>query len=164
MTPDALDYRILATLMASGRTSWAKIASDSGLSGPSISDRVRKLENLGIIEGYSARVNPKALDCGLLVFVSVRLSDLTRIEDFHRWAESAPEVQECHIMAGPYDYLLKVRCRDTERLERLLREEVRTIPGVARTDSSIVMVSLKETSAVPLPDSSPSQNSAQRDT
>jgi Lrp/AsnC family leucine-responsive transcriptional regulator len=164
MTQDALDYKILATLMASGRTSWSKIAKDTGLSGPSIADRVRKLENSGVIAGYSARVNPKAVECGLLVFVSVRLSDLTRIEDFHRWAHSAPEVQECHIMAGPYDYLLKVRCRDTERLERLLREEVRTIPGVGRTDSSIVMVSLKETSAVPLPDDSPSRESARRDT
>lgn len=151
MTPDAIDYKILATLMTSGRTTWRKLADSVGLSGPSVTDRVRKLESQGIIEGYGARVNPAALGCGLLVFVQVRLSELGNIDDLHRWAESAPEVQECHIVAGPGDYILKIRCRDTERLEQLLREEIRTIPGVARTDSTIVMISVKETSAVPLP-------------
>jgi Lrp/AsnC family leucine-responsive transcriptional regulator len=72
-----------------------------------------------------------------------------------KWARSTPEVQEFHIIAGEYDYLLKIRCRDSGHLERLLRKDVRAVAGVLRTNSTIVMATKKETSAVPLKDAEP---------
>jgi Lrp/AsnC family leucine-responsive transcriptional regulator len=150
---DDLDRKILGRLMQDGRITWAQLASEVGLSAPSVTERVRKLERLGVIEGYGARVNAEAVGCSLLAFVAVGLTDPNHHGDMLRQAEATPEIQEYHIVAGDYDYLLKVRCTDSKHLERLLREKVRSVPGVARTQSTIVMLTSKETSALPLPDS-----------
>jgi Lrp/AsnC family leucine-responsive transcriptional regulator len=149
---DDLDRKILGRLMQDGRITWAQLASEVGLSAPSITERVRRLERLGVIEGYTARVSPEAVGSGLLAFVAVGLSDPKQHEELLRRAEATPEIQEFHIVAGDYDYLLKVRCTDAKHLERLLREKVRSVAGVARTQSTIVMLTSKETSAVPLPE------------
>jgi Lrp/AsnC family leucine-responsive transcriptional regulator len=149
---DNLDRKILTHLMEDGRITWAQLASEGGLSAPSITERVRKLERQGVIEGYGARVNAETVGYGLLAFVAVGLTDPNHYAEMLRRAEVTPEIQEYHIVAGDYDYLLKIRCRDSKHLERLLREEVRSIAGVARTKSTIVMLTMKETCAVPLPD------------
>ncbi len=139
--------------MVNGRVTWAQLASEVGLSGPSVTERVRKLERLGVLEGFTARVSPESVGYGLLAFVSVSISGPTHQEDLLGWAGSTVEVQECHIVAGAYDYLLKVRCQDSKDLERLLNEGLRLVPGVVRTLSTIVLTTAKETSAVPLPSS-----------
>jgi Lrp/AsnC family leucine-responsive transcriptional regulator len=97
-------------------------------------------------------VDPEVVGYGLLAFVSVGLTDPNHHAEMLRQAEATPEIQEYHIVAGDYDYLLKVRCRNSKDLERLLREKVRSIAGVARTKSTIVMLTSKETCAVPLPE------------
>ena len=148
---DVLDRKILSRLMEDGRVTWAQLASEVGLSAPAVTERVRKLERLGVIDGYSARVNPEAVGYGLLAFVAVGLSDPDHHAEMLRQAEATPEIQEYHIVAGDYDYLLKIRCTDSKHLERLLREKVRSVAGVARTQSTIVMLTSKETCAVPLP-------------
>jgi Lrp/AsnC family leucine-responsive transcriptional regulator len=117
-----------------------------------VTERVRKLERLGVLEGFTAKVNPESVGYGLLAFVSVSIAGPTHQQDLLRWAESAPEVQECHVIAGAYDYLLKVRCVDSKDLERVLNGGLRLVSGVVRTNSSIVLTTAKETSAVPLPD------------
>ncbi|MHC4236334.1 MAG: Lrp/AsnC family transcriptional regulator, partial [Planctomycetota bacterium] len=109
---DDLDRKILLRLMEDGRITWAQLAADVGLSAPSITERVRKLERLGVIEGYGARVNPEVVGYGLLAFVSVGLTDPNHHAEMLRRAETSPEIQEYHIVAGDYDYLLKLRCRD----------------------------------------------------
>jgi Lrp/AsnC family leucine-responsive transcriptional regulator len=149
---DDLDRKIITRLMADGRITWAQLAAEVGLSAPSVTERVRKLERLGVIEGYSARVNAEAVGYGMLAFVSVGLTDPNHHAEMLRQAESTPEIQEYHIVAGDYDYLLKLRCKDSKDLERLLREKVRSIAGVGRTKSTIVMLTSKETCAVPLPE------------
>ncbi len=149
---DDLDRKIVSRLMEDGRITWAQLASDVGLSAPSVTERVRKLERLGVIEGYGAHVDPEVVGYGLLAFVSVGLTDPNHHAEMLRQAEATPEIQEYHIVAGDYDYLLKVRCRNSKDLERLLREKVRSIAGVARTKSTIVMLTSKETCAVPLPE------------
>lgn len=148
---DSLDLKLLERLMADGRVTWAQLAAEVGLSGPSVTERVRKLERLGALEGFTAKVNPESVGYGLLAFVSVSISGPTHQQDLLRWAESAVEVQECHVIAGAYDYLLKVRCHDSKDLERVLNGGLRLVPGVVRTNSSIVLTTVKETSAVPLP-------------
>jgi Lrp/AsnC family leucine-responsive transcriptional regulator len=148
---DDLDRKILTRLMEDGRITWAQLAAEVGLSAPSVTERVRKLEKLGVIEGYAALVNPEVIGCGMLAFVAVELTDPNHHAEMLREAQATPEIQEYHIVAGDYDYLLKLRCRDSRELERLLRETVRSIAGVARTNSTIVMLTPKETCAVPLP-------------
>jgi Lrp/AsnC family leucine-responsive transcriptional regulator len=150
---DDLDLKLLARLMADGRVTWAQLASEVGLSGPSVTERVRKLERLGVLEGFTAKVSPESVGYGLLAFVAVSISGPTHQEDLLGWAESAVEVQECHVVAGAHDYLLKVRCQDSKDLERVLNRGLRLVPGVVRTNSSIVLTTAKETSAVPLPNS-----------
>ena len=149
---DALDRKILSALVADGRIPWSRLASEVGLSGPSVTERVKKLEKAGVLEGYTARIEPEAVGYGLLAFVSVGVWDPSQHERLMEWARATPEVQEFHIIAGEYDYLLKIRCRDSAHLERLLREDVRAVAGVVRTNSTIVMATKKETSAVPLTD------------
>ena len=148
---DAIDRRILTILYGDARTTWTKVAEEVGLSGPSTVDRVRKLERLGVIRGYEVRADPLTLGCSLLAFVSVAISDPACHDDVLRWAADTTEVQECHVVAGGFDYLLKVRCRDTTHLENLILHGLRATPGVVRTHSTIVMATKKETSALPLP-------------
>jgi Lrp/AsnC family leucine-responsive transcriptional regulator len=147
---DPLDLKILLALLTDGRITWAKLGSDIGLSGPSTVERVRKLERRGIIDGYTVQVDPEALGYGLLAFISVSMSDASHHHELLGWVAATPEVQECHVVAGAHDYLLKVRCRNSAHLEELLREHVRAIPGVAHTESTIAMVTAKETNAVPV--------------
>lgn len=147
---DALDKKIIAALMSDGRVTWAQLATQVGLSGPSVTDRVRKLEQAGVLTGYTAKVDPESLGYGLLAFVSVAVGDPDQHERLLAWAQSTPEVQEFHIVAGEYDYLVKIRCRDAGHLERLLRQDVRSNAAMMRTNSTIVLATKKETSAVPL--------------
>ena len=145
---DALDRKILETLMSAGRTTWAELASTIGRSPPSTAERVRKLEDCGIIQGYRAVVDPEAVGYGLLAFVAVSGTSVDGHAELVEWAKTTAEVQECHSVAGEFDYLFKLRCRDAEHLEELLHEGVRSPAGMTR--SVIVLSTRKETSAVPL--------------
>lgn len=150
MQLDALDRKIIAALMTDGRVTWAQLATEVGLSGPSVTDRVRKLEKDGVVEGYSARISAESVGYGLLAFVSVAVGDPRQHERLLAWAQATPEVQEFHVVAGDFDYLVKIRCRDARHLERLLRQDVRSAAGMMRTNSTIVLATKKETSAIPL--------------
>lgn len=150
--PDSLDRTILRTLMAEGRITWTELAARVGLSAPSAAERVRKLEEAGFIEGYAALVNPVALGNTTLAFVALSVTDPAYHESVLRWVRNTDEVQECHIIAGEHDYLLKVRCRDPEQLERFLREDVRSLPGVSGTRTTVTLSTPKETTRIPLPE------------
>lgn len=147
---DERDRAILGRLASDGRVTWADLAGEVGLSPPSVAERVRKLEESGVIRGYAARVDPAAVGAGTLAFVAVTASGPEPYRRIGEWAERSPEIQECHAITGENDYLLKVRCRDTADLGRFLREELRAIDGVARTVSTVVLETLKETPTVPL--------------
>lgn len=147
---DALDRRILDLLLNDGRMTWAQLAAEIGLSAPSAAERVRKLEDAGYIDGYSARISAPLVGYPLLALVSLSVDAPGRHDTLVRWARESPEVQECHIVAGEHDYLLKVRARDPQQLESFLREKLRSVPGVVTTTTTIVLRSLKETGSVPL--------------
>lgn len=150
MNLDALDVKALSLLMRQGRATWADLAQHLGLSAPSAADRVRRLEERGVIRGYAALVEPEAAGYGLAAFVAVTLERPQHRAAFLERVQSTAEIVECHHIAGEDDYLLKVRCRGTRDLERLLSDHLKDLPGIARTRTTIVLASPKETVVVPL--------------
>jgi Lrp/AsnC family leucine-responsive transcriptional regulator len=149
MVMDATDRKILDLLQADSRATQQEIAKKVGLSQPSVADRIRKLEEAKVIVGYTARVDPRALGHDITAFIGVSIEHPKYFETFARRVLAMPDVLECHRVAGPESYLLKVRTRTTGTLDRLLVEELRVIPGVSSTQTTIVLASIKESSHVP---------------
>jgi Lrp/AsnC family leucine-responsive transcriptional regulator len=149
---DSLDRKALAFLMSNGRASWADLGQHLGLSAPSAADRVRKLEQTGVIRGYAPLLDAESLGYPLVAFISVTLGSHRHRAAFLRGIEKLEEVVECHHVAGDDDYLLKVRCRGTKDLDRVLARELKERIGVARTRTIIVLSTAKETVRVPLKD------------
>jgi Lrp/AsnC family transcriptional regulator, leucine-responsive regulatory protein len=150
---DSLDRKALVFLMKNGRASWADLGQHLGLSAPSAADRVRKLEQTGVIRGYAPLLDAESLGYPLVAFVSVTLGSHRNRSAFLRAIEKLKEISECHHVAGDDDYLLKVRCRGTRDLDRLLARELKDRIGVAKTRTIIVLSTAKETLRVPLADS-----------
>lgn len=148
---DRTDIKIIATLLADGRKKWTDLASTLGLSSPSVAERVKRLEETQVIRGYGALVNPHALGLFLTAFVEVTLHHPRDRAPFLHFVKTTPEIQECHHIAGEFDFLLKLRCRDTEHLEHLISEDIKSLQGVLRTRTTIVLSSTKETLELPLP-------------
>ena len=136
--------------MSQARTTWAELGSLLGLSAPAAADRVRRLEEKGILRGYHAAVDPSAIGCELGAFISVSLTHPDGRNDFLALIHRLPEVQECHHVAGEADYILKIRCKNTKDLERLISEELKTAGGQVRTRTTVILSTAKETSVLPL--------------
>ena len=151
--PDVLDREILRLLRQDGRMSVASIAKEIGLSGPSVHERIKKLEQRGIIAGYTAILEPQLLDRPHVAFVMVTLSEGNEfaIDDpiVARICEE-PDVLEFHRIAGEDCYLIKVRTATNKELENLLRR-VRKIRGVARTRTTIVLSTELERPTIEVP-------------
>jgi len=146
---DAIDREILKILQSNARTSNAEIARQVELAPSAIFERIRKLEERGVIEGYGARINPKVVGLALLAYVFVRADDRRADETAARVA-AIPEVLEVHDVAGEDCLLVKVRAADTEALGRLLRERLGRIDAITSTRTTIVLETVKESSALPL--------------
>ena len=147
---DPLDLRILEILQTNARETQADIARDIGLAPSAVLERVRKLEARGILRGYTALVDPKAVDLQMLAYVAVR-SDETGADDHVAQAlAKIPEVLEVHHVAGDDCYLIKVRARDAEQLGLLLRTRFARISGVRSTRTTIVLETVKETPRLPV--------------
>jgi len=146
---DAVDTKIIALLFRDGREAWARIGERVGLTGPAVAERVRRLEENGIIRGYSALVAPEPAGFPLAAFVSVTLETPHHRRAFLARVAALAEVQECHHVTGDDDYLLKVRCRGPADLDRLLSEQLKGGPGVVRTRTLVVLRSEKESVRLP---------------
>ena len=127
-----------------------QIAEAVGLSQPSVADRIRKLDESGVVLGYVARLDPRRIGNDIRAFVGVRISHPRHHDAFTRRIQQIPEVLECHRVAGLDSYLLKVVSLNTETLDQLISETLRRIPGVTRTTTTIVLATVKETTVVPL--------------
>ena len=147
MNLDDIDAKILGILQGDGRASHSAIATAVGLSQPSVRERVKKLEQRGIIKGYTALLDPAALDLSVLAFISVRYN--TKTEAGARAIVQMPEVMEAHHVAGEDNLLVKVRCCAPQDLERVL-ERLWDTGSVASTKTTIVLSSHKETCGLPL--------------
>lgn len=148
---DKLDRHILDLLQRDGRMSMTDLAEAVGLTVTPCTERVKRLERDGVIIGYHARVAPAALDAGLLVFVEISLSSKSdrSFDDFRREILCIPQVQECHLVSGDFDYLVKARIREIGQYRSLLGDILLRLPGVTQTKSCIVMEEVKETLFVP---------------
>lgn len=149
---DRTDRRILGLLQAEGRISTVDLAERIGLSPTSTSERIRRLQRDGFVTGFRAVLDPRRLGLGLLVFVEVSL-DKTTPDVFAKFAEAvrrAPEVLECHMVAGGFDYLVKTRVADMGAYRRFLGEILLALPGVKETRTYAVMEEVKTDGALPV--------------
>ncbi|MGE5414798.1 MAG: Lrp/AsnC family transcriptional regulator [Syntrophomonadaceae bacterium] len=147
---DVIDAGILKILQSNARTSNAEIARQVDLAPSAVFERIRKLEERGVIEGYGARVNPKAVELPLLAFVFVRADDKPGADTTAARVAAIPEVLEVHHVAGEDCFLAKVRAADTESLGWLLRDRLGRIDSITSTRTTIVLGTVKETSALPI--------------
>lgn len=149
---DETDRIILDNLQHNARISNAEIARGVGMAPSAVAERIRKLEERGVIDGYAARLRGRALGLRLLAFVFVRAEEGVGAGDTGQLLAAVPEVQEVHHVAGEDCYLVKVRARDTEDLGRLLRERFGAIGSIRSTRTTIVLETLKETGELVLPE------------
>ncbi len=147
---DDTDRQILEILQVDGRISNADLARRIGMAPSAVFERVRRLEQKGVIRGYGAHLEPRALERGLLAFVLVRSDERTDSMTTGHALAQEPEVLEVHHVAGQDSYLVKVRVRDPEALGRLLRERFGAIPNVHSTQSTIALETVKESWALPV--------------
>lgn len=145
---DRIDMRILRCLQADGRTSNLRLAEQVALSPAAVLARVQRLHKLGVIEGYEARLNPAKLGAGLLVFVEVLLDRTTPnvFDQFKAAVQVRPEILECHMVAGGFDYLLKTRSADMNAYRSFAGEVLWQLPGVRETRTYAVMEEVKHSS------------------
>ena len=148
---DATDLAILAELQQDARKPTAEIARTIDLAPSATHERIRKLEAEGVIRAYAARLDPRALGRGQLAFIFVTASEQPNEQQAADELARLPEVLEVHHIAGEDCYLLKVRCADAEGLGRLIRERLKAIAGLTRTRTTVVLETVKETTALPLP-------------
>jgi Lrp/AsnC family transcriptional regulator, leucine-responsive regulatory protein len=147
---DTLDRKALHLLMCQGRATWADLGQLLGLSAPSAADRVRKLEEAKVITGYAALLDPTAVGYPLTAFIFVTLANSRNRSTFLRAIAKMEQVSECHHVAGDDDYLLKVRCRTTADLDHLLAKELKDKLDIARTRTTIVLATAKESVQIPI--------------
>lgn len=143
---DRIDRKILTALQAEGRLPITGLAERVGLSKTPCQQRVKRLEEAGYIRGYAALLDLEKMGAGHVAFVEVKLND-TRAQAlaaFNKAVLRLPEVEQCHMIAGDFDYLLKVRTRDIAEYRRVLGEALSALPHVANTSTFVVMESVKE--------------------
>ncbi|MGZ6266422.1 MAG: Lrp/AsnC family transcriptional regulator [Candidatus Limnocylindrales bacterium] len=140
---DHTDAGILELLQRDGRESYSDVGESVGMSGPSVHERVKKLESRGVIRGYSAVVDPALLGYGVLAFIFIKQVPGTIATDMTGDFVAIDEIEECHHLAGEADYLLNVRATDTRHLERVLHA-IQQVPHVFTTQTQMVFSSAFE--------------------
>ena len=149
---DSTDRKMLALLQREGRISTVELAERLRLSPTATGERLKRLTRDGVIQGYRAELDPVRLGLGLLVFVEISL-DKTSADIFDRFAQAvrrAPEVLECHMVAGGFDYLLKARIPDMPAYRRFLGDVLLALPGVTETRTYAVMEEVKQDAPLPV--------------
>jgi Lrp/AsnC family leucine-responsive transcriptional regulator len=144
---DKIDRNILKVLQKNGRVTYGEIAKQVGLSTTPCLERVRKMEKLGVIRGYTTIVNPDYLEAGLIVFINIRLSRQPQenFDKFRLQVQKLPAIQECYLVSGNFDYLLKARVKDMSTYRKFYGETILNLPGVLECTSHIVMEEVKDT-------------------
>jgi Lrp/AsnC family transcriptional regulator, leucine-responsive regulatory protein len=152
VTLDGFDQKILDVLALDGRISVTALGDRIGLSKSPTQARLRRLEEAGVIRGYRAMFDPIRLGRDHVAFVEVKLSDTREaaLAAFNRAVMQVPEIEECHLIAGPFDYLLKVRTGSMAGYRAVLAEKVSTLPHVASTSTFVAMQAVKEDGLAPI--------------
>lgn len=144
---DDIDIKILNILQKAGRTKRNKIAEEVGLSIPSVSERLNKLEEKGIIEGYYAKLNKKAFGYDIMAYIVVIMDSSKHYKNLISKVEKIPEIIECHSVLGEGSHMLKTIVKNTESLEKLL-SEIQSWSGVMATKTTFVLSTIKETTGI----------------
>ena len=143
---DRLDRNILAALAREGRLSMSELAAKVGLTKTPVQARVKRLEKDGYIRGYSALIDRERMGEGHVAFVQVKLSDTRSLalDAFNQAVQKVAEIEQCHMMAASFDYLLKVRTKDIAAYRRVLGERISALPHVAQTSTFVAMETVKD--------------------
>lgn len=147
---DRTDQRLLKEVSGDARLPVAELARRVGLSKTPVQARLKRLEDLGVIRGYRAMLDPVKLGLDHVAFVEVKLSDTREkaLTAFNNAVREIGEVEECHMIAGAFDYLLKVRTRDMAKYREVLGERISSLPHVAHTSTHVVMQAVKDAGIV----------------
>lgn len=149
---DETDKTILRLLQADGRVSNAEIARRIGLSAPATHARVRRLEDAGVVRQYSTLLDREAMGFDMVCFISVslQLHQYEAIERFKELVQDMPEALECHHITGEFDYLMKAVFRNRAELQEFVVNKLTPIPGMARINTSLVLIEIKATQQLPI--------------
>jgi len=147
---DDIDLKAVKHLMTRGRATWSELAGVLELSAPSAAERVKRLEERGVIKGYAALLDPEALGLALTAFVFLTIERPQHREGLLKKVAELPEIQECHHITGDYDYLLKIRCSGARELEHTISEQLKGVPGVSKTHTTVALSTIKETQVLAL--------------
>lgn len=138
---DEIDKKILSLLIKNARIPFLEIARECNISGAAIHQRVKKMEESGIIEGSHFKVKPRALGFKLCAFIGVSLDVAHEYKNVVKELDKIPEIEECHFITGEYTFLLKIRCNNHQHLMDILVNHLQNIPGISKTES---FISLKQ--------------------
>jgi Lrp/AsnC family leucine-responsive transcriptional regulator len=147
---DRIDRRILSELQINGKITNVELAKIVGLSASPCLERVKRLETQGYIEGYYARLNPEKLGAAMLVFVEITLTktSVDIFAEFSAAVQGQEDIQECHLVSGNFDFLLKARVADMSSYRKLLGDTLLRLPGVSESRTYVVMEEVKHTSKI----------------
>lgn len=148
---DATDRKLVDALRANGRLSWAELGRLVGMSGPSVQERVRRLEDRGLIRGYHAVVDPESAGLGTSALVGLFQGDDTETDDVVEQVRKIPAVEDCWFVAGDAELVVKVRVADVAALEATVGQ-LRRVKGVVRTRTTVVLSTRWEARPAPLPE------------
>jgi Lrp/AsnC family leucine-responsive transcriptional regulator len=146
---DGIDVKLVSLLQGSGRISQNELAHAVGLSAPAVAERIRKLEDRGVIRQYTAIVDPHTLGLDVTAFISVVINGSRHYTTFSQRVAERSEILECHSVTGAGSHLLKIRTDSTSSLERLL-SDIQAWPGVQSTTTSVVLSTVKEVAGPPI--------------
>lgn len=146
---DDLDIKILNILQENGRTKRSQIADEISMSIPSVSERLHKMEEKDIIQGYFARVNRKKFGYDIMVFILINMESSKHFKTLISKVEKIPEILECHSILGDASHILKVIVKNSESLERLLGD-IQSWPGVINTKTYFILSTIKESNKIPI--------------
>lgn len=158
---DGIDRQLLKELQRDSKRSLKEIGECVGLSAPSVMERVRKLESAGVIKGYHALLDARKVGLDIAAFIGVSIVSPTQIGDFEEWADAVPQVMECHHVTGGHTLLLKVKTESTEDLEGLI-SRIRSMDGVASTETMVVLSTHTERPEIALPAGEPADEARRR--
>lgn len=136
---DKTDQKILAFLVKNARMPFLEIARECGVSGAAIHQRVKKLENNGVITGSRLLVKPQAIGLNICAFINVSLSEANKYNEVVAYLKKIPEIVECHFITGPYALLVKMYCFDNDHLMQVLLNAIQKIPYIQATDTMIAL-------------------------
>lgn len=150
---DTIDYRILDILQTEARLPVTEIADRAGITKTPCTNRLKRMEDQGIIKGYSARLDTEALGAAYVVLVQVKLAN-TRHQTLQAFADAVKkvsEIQSCFMVGGGFDYLIKLRCADLSSYRALLGDVIAFLPGVETSSSFVVLDVVKDEHTLPIP-------------